>query len=275
MKPLFLLIALLYSMTFSYAQTTNNIIYLWPDEVPLAKDEKHPPVQTSDTSRGVIRLTDVTNPAILVYEPAPELRNGAAIIIAPGGGYQILAENIEGVEIAEWLNRLGFTAFVLQYRVPAQEEAALLDMQRALDIVNKRKEQWNLEAGKIGVMGFSAGGSLAARATPKGSEKITLGPDFAILIYPAYLSRGENNTITPDLNINSKTPPSFIFSTSDDPWSNISALTYARALQEADKSYEFHILPKGGHGYGLRPGNIAAETWPVLAEKWLRENVLK
>ena len=160
--------------------------------------------------------------------------------------------------------------------MPDKREEALSDIQRAIRIV---RQQSNSNNGKIGVLGFSAGGSLCVNAAIRFNEvtypktdiidSFSCRPDFAMLIYPAYLDEGENKSLTPSLRITNNTPPVFIFQTADDVYGN-SALVMTSALREKRIPVELHILPKGGHGYGLRPGNIAAETWPQLAERWLR-----
>ncbi|PIA79467.1 xylanase [Gaetbulibacter sp. 4G1] len=279
---IFLSIAIFFTLQ-NFAQTMETI-NLWTDQVPNEINEKHHAVQTSDTSNNVIRLTDVTNPILEVYKPDNAKNNGASIIVCPGGGYQILAIDLEGYEIAKWLNTLGFTAFVLQYRVPDNRLGALNDVQRAIRIVRSKAKDYNCNPEKIGVLGFSAGGSLSARAstnfdkeTYKKTDTIdenSCRPNFTVLIYPAYLSTGENNTISPELSITNQTPPMFIFATTDDAYSNKGSLVLSNALMEAKRPVELHVLPSGGHGYGLRKGNVAAETWPVLAEKWLM-NIIK
>ena len=188
----------------------------------------------------------------------------------------------EGYEVAEWLNSLGFTVFVLQYRVPDKQAGALMDVQRAIRIVRARADEWNLDGNKLGVMGFSAGGSLSARASTlydlesyesiDDMDEVSCRPDFSILIYPAYLDKGDNRSLTPELKVDEKTPPMFIFGTADDHYAN-SALVMASALRDAKVPVELHLLPSGGHGYGLRPGNIAAETWPGLLREWLEQVV--
>ncbi|MCB0650623.1 MAG: alpha/beta hydrolase [Saprospiraceae bacterium] len=259
---------------------TRDTIYLWPDEVPGETGAKHAPIQTDNTSGDVIRLTDITNPALIVFEPDKKSDSGAGIIICPGGGYNILAIDKEGYEIAAWFNNLGHTAFVLQYRVPDKQKGALNDIQRAVRIVRDKAEYYNINTEKIGVLGFSAGGSLCARSSTMftensyspidGIDTLSCRPDFSMLIYPAYLDMGENNSLTPELTITEKTPPFFIFGTADDKYGN-SSLIMAKALRDNNISVELHLLPKGGHGYGLRPGNIAAETWPSLAKDWLNK----
>jgi len=255
-----------------------EIIHLWPEDVPGETEAKHPAVKTDNTSGDVIRLSDVTNPVLEVYSPGKRESNGVGMIVCPGGGYNILAINLEGYEVAKWLNSLGYTAFVLQYRVPDKKEGALMDAQRAIRIVRSRAEEWNLDPHNIGIMGFSAGGSLSARVstlynkltyTPVDeADKLSCRPDFAALIYPAYLDKGEGRTLTPELRVDEHTPPMFIFETADDPYGN-SALVMAQALRDAKVPVELPFMPEGGHGYGLRSGNPAAETWPVLMGKWL------
>ncbi|HEY3390172.1 MAG TPA: alpha/beta hydrolase, partial [Prolixibacteraceae bacterium] len=205
-------------------------VYLWPGQVPGETGNKHEPVQTPDKTRDVIRLTDVTNPAFQVFKPEKETNNGAGVVVCPGGGYGILAINLEGYEIAAWLTKQGFTAFVLQYRVPDKRDGALMDIQRAIRIIRNNASSYGLKANQLGVMGFSAGGSLSARAAtiyPKKSyspvdkaDSLSCRPDFALLIYPAYLDLGTNRSLTPELTVDQNTPPMFIFATADDTYSN-------------------------------------------------------
>lgn len=268
---------LLVTMALSLFSQENEIIHIWPEKVPGETEAKHPAVQTDNTSGNVKRITDITDPVLEIY-PVPVKDSKGGIIVCPGGGYNILAIDKEGYEIAEWINSLGYSAYVLQYRVPQKQFGALQDIQRSIRIVRKMAEDWDPDESKIGVIGFSAGGSLCARAstmyTQKTYEKVdsrddlSCRPDFTMLIYPAYLDKGENRTLTPELKVNEKTPPTFIFQTADDRIGN-SALVYAQALRDAKVSVELHFLPEGGHGYGLREGNYAAETWPGLAEKWI------
>jgi acetyl esterase/lipase len=255
-----------------------EIIHLWPGQVPGETEAKHPPVQTDNTSGNVKRISDITDPVLVVYPADKKNNNGAGVIVCPGGGYNILAVDKEGYEIAEWLNSLGFSAFVLQYRVPKKQEGALQDAQRAIRIVRGNAKKWALIPDKLGIMGFSAGGSLSARASTMYNENtypeidktddLSCRPSFTLLIYPAYLDAGENRSLTPELTVNENTPPTFIFQTADDRLAN-SALVYTTALRDSKVPVELHLLPTGGHGYGMRTGNSAAETWPGLAEKWL------
>ena len=276
-----LILILLFTVA-NYAQTRNTI-HLWAGKVPGENEEKHEPIQTSNTRGNVIRLTDVTNPAVIVFEPDVSVNNGAGVIVCPGGGYKILAIDKEGYEVAEWLNKLGFTAFVLQYRVPDKQEEALFDIQRAIRVIRSKAPAWDLNTNKLGVLGFSAGGSLSARASTRYAvdtyakmdriDSISCRPDFAVLIYSSYLDDGENRSLTPELLVDNNTPPMFIFGTSDDRFGN-GSLVMAAALRDNEVPVEVHLLQEGGHGYGMRPGNIAAETWPLLAEDWLNKVVI-
>jgi len=277
MKNLFVFLLLLFLSISTNAQKS-EIIYLWPGKVPGELKEKQPPVIDTSKNDKILRFDEVTNPAIEVFLPDEAINNGSAVIVCPGGGYNILAFDLEGTEIAGWLNRLGFTAFVLQYRIPDKKGGALQDVQRAMRIVRNNPHKWNIDPEKIGVMGFSAGGSLSARASTlfnkktyppvDKSDSLSCRPSFTILIYPAYLDQGPSLTLTPELELSKDVPPIFIFQTADDPYGN-SALVMAAALRNAKLPVELHILSTGGHGYGLRPGKVAAETWPLLAEKWL------
>lgn len=279
MRSIFQIITLLLFTSASIVNAqSRGVIYLWPDKVPNEKMEKHLPVQTDNISGNVTRITDVTDPILEVFEPEEANGRGVGVIVCPGGGYNILAIDKEGYEIAEWLNGLGYTAFVLQYRVPNNQLGALNDIQRAVRVVRSEANRYHLDSEKIGVIGFSAGGSLCARAStlfnsdsyPKADsiDKLSSRPNFSMLLYPAYLDRGEGRTITPELVLGEDTPPFFIAGTSDDFYGN-SSLVFAQALRDNKRPVELHLLQKGGHGYGLRPGNIAAETWPSLAETWL------
>jgi acetyl esterase/lipase len=276
MKQLFVLIMLMLSAS-SFSQK-HEIIYLWPGKVPGEVKEKQAPVIDTSRNDKITRFAEITNPAIEVWQPDPKISNGVGMIVCPGGAYRYLSYSLEGTEVAAWLNKLGYTAFILQYRVPDKKEGALQDAQRTIRVLRGTAKKWNIDPEKIGIMGFSAGGSLSARtsilfnkrtyqAVDK-TDSLSCRPAFAMLIYPAYLDQGPNRTLTPELELTKDTPSIFIFQTADDQYGN-SALVMAGALRDAKLPVELHILAAGGHGYGLRPGKPAPETWPLLAEKWL------
>lgn len=256
----------------------SEIIYLWTSKIPDEDILKYPVRLYPDTTRGVLRITDITDPIITVYAPHGKHNFGTGVIVCPSGGYKYLAINIEE-EIAKWLNQLGITAFVLQYRVPGKQKVALQDVQRALRIIRINSANWKLDINKIGIIGFSAGGNLAARAATSFNE-ITYSPvdnidsisswaDYALLIYPSQLASVKNQKIISQLTVDKHTPPMFLFVASDDPFGI--PLQFADALYKAKVPFELHVSLKRGHGYGLRQGNAAAEAWPVLAEKWVKQ----
>jgi len=255
-----------------------QVITLWPDKVPgqiaLQKD-----AEISDNNSGnVTRLSLVTRPVIEVFVPERKNSKGTAIVVCPGGGYNILAINHEGYEVAEWLKGLGYHVFVLQYRVPGNRIGAFQDVQRAIRMVRGSSGDYDLDSWKVGVMGFSAGGHLSVRAAAGFNEisyepvdqidENSCKPDFAALIYPAYLDDSPDRILSPGINLEGDIPPIFIFGTADDPYGN-SALVMAQAMRDNKHQIEFHFLANGGHGYGLREGNPAADTWPGLLAKWL------
>jgi acetyl esterase/lipase len=275
MKKLFILT--LMTLSLSGFSQNKELVSLWPGKVPGEVKEKKPPVVDASRNDNVLRYSEVTNPALEIW-PAGQNNTRAAFVICPGGGYRILAYDKEGTEIAAWLNKLGFNAFVLQYRIPDKREGALQDAQRAIRYVRMNAAKWNIDPEKIGIMGFSAGGSLSARTSTMFGKRsyspvdkadtLSCRPSFAMLIYPAYLDQGPGNSLTPELELTKDTPPLFIFQTADDTYGN-SALVMTTAMRNSKLPVELHLMPTGGHGYGLRPGNDAAEAWPLLAEKWL------
>lgn len=274
------LLVFLGSVNFGFSQYATQIS-LWPSEVPGEETPKAKPVVQIDQKGVIERLLVVTNPMLEVYQPPKP--NGSAILIFPGGGYNRLAIKKEGYEIAEWLSKLGYTAFVLQYRVPDKQEGALMDAQRAIRIVRSKAKAYNINPDKIGVLGFSAGGSLAARAATSYEDQtyplvdemdsLSSKPNFSVLIYPAYLDQGENNSITPELRVTEETAPMFLFVAADDTHAN-SSLVMTQELRAKNVLVELHVVPKGQHGYGMRKGNPAAEAWPALVESWLKKYVI-
>lgn len=274
-----LIAMIMVSIAFSHAQQPATI-RLWPGNVPGETKQKAADIISSDQDGNVTRIAQVTDPVIEVFEPAGGNHTGIGIVVCPGGGYGILAIDLEGYEIAKWLNNIGITAFVLHYRVPDNRNGALMDAQRAIRVVRSRYALSQPALKKIGIMGFSAGGSLSARTSTRFEDKtyepvdkadeLSAKPDFTMLIYPAYLDEGPGRSLTPELKISAETPPMFIFETADDPYGN-SSLVMAGALRDKEVPVELHFLPVGGHGYGVRAGNPAAETWPALAEKWLKQ----
>jgi len=265
-------------------------VALWPGTAPgdapdLALEEKAVPGKPGQ--KQVTRLTGVTRPTIEVYKPAKDADTGAAVVVCPGGGYGILAWDLEGTEICRWLNSIGVTGVLLKYRVPGRKdrprgEPPLQDAQRAIRLVRANAKAWGIDPGRIGIMGFSAGGHLSAAASTNvdkttyepvdEADRLSARPDFAMLIYPAYLvadEKADAPTISPELTITKETPPTILVVTGDDRFTT-GALFYYRALRAAGVPAELHIYPTGGHGYGLRPSEHTVSTWPKRCEDWLR-----
>lgn len=233
----------------------------------------------------VLRLSGVSDPTITIYPASDEVATGAAMVVCPGGGYEILAYDLEGDEICQWLNEIGVTAVLLKYRVPRRtglekHTAPLQDVQRAISLVRSKAEELNLDPQRIGVMGFSAGAHLAAMASTSydkrtypevdAADKVSCKPDFCLLVYPAYLD-GPNFTIAPELKVTAQTPPTMLVQTEDDKSYINSSLFYYYALKEAGVPATMHLYSKGGHGYGLRDTGNTVNEWPYRAEEWFME----
>ncbi len=223
----------------------------------------------------VIRLGDVSDPTLTFYPAPPANNSGAIVIVFPGGGYRILAFDLEGSEVCEWLNSIGVNAALVKYRVPAapgalRYAAPLIDAQHSLEAVRAHAADWHIDPHRIGVLGFSAGGHLAALASNS-----TFRPDFALLIYPAYLTAEKDLTqLAPELPVSADTPPTFLIQTEDDGVHVENSLVYFAALKKYKVPAEMHIFAKGGHGYGLRQTAEPVTQWPKLAEVWLRSRGL-
>jgi len=234
----------------------------------------------------VTRLGNVSQPSITIYAPPVDKNTGAAVLVCPGGGYNILAFDLEGTEVCEWLNSIGVTGVLLKYRVPKRpgDEKHLLplaDAQRAMRLIRSRATEWKINPQRIGVLGFSAGGHLTANLSNNYDEKtydpvddadtLSARPDFALPIYPAYLvEKKQLDKLAPDMKVTGNTPPTFLVQTEDDGIHVENALFYYLALKQAKVSAELHVYPKGGHGYGLRPTDSVVTTWPKRAEDWMR-----
>jgi acetyl esterase/lipase len=269
----------------------SKTIELWNGTAPGDKGDLGEEMDTTKPSdhmvaeKRVSRIGNVSKPTIAIYKPAKAIDKGTAVLVCPGGGYNILALDLEGTEVCDWLNANGITAVLLKYRVPKRKglekhTAALQDAQRALGLVRFHAKEWGIAPGRIGVLGFSAGGHLAAalgsncetRSYPATDEAdaVSCRPDFTVLIYPAYLTvKEENDKVAPELNITSSTPPTFIAMAEDDPLRIETVLMYSVALKKAKVPFELHVYPSGGHGFGLRPTKDLATTWPQRAAEWM------
>jgi acetyl esterase/lipase len=264
---------------------------LWPNGAPGAPPNPLPEVDTTTAKdnliagKPLIRLGNVSTPTLTLYTPRSN-NTGAAVVVFPGGGYRILAIDLEGTEVCDWLNSAGIACVLVKYRVPdsgpyPKSSAALQDAQRALGIVRSHAGEWHIDPRRIGVLGFSAGAHLAAALSTHfdrrlydpidAADGLSCRPDFAVIIYPGYLALADKNFApNPDIPVTDQTPPSFIVQAEDDPVHVENAVVYFLALKNAKVPAELHIYAGGGHGYGLRRTALPVTTWPVSVETWLR-----
>jgi acetyl esterase/lipase len=307
MKDKFLaaLAVILFAVAFSYhaaaAQTQTQSgwqpssghtqIPIWPKGAPGPKINLPAEVDITTSKdnliagKPLIRLGNVLSPTITLYQPTTK-PTGAAIVVFPGGGYQILAIDLEGTEVCDWLTSSGIACIILKYRVPdsgpyPKSSAALQDAQRAVGFVRSHAAEWHIDLNRVGVLGFSAGAHLAAALsthydqriydTVDAADNVSCRPDFAVIVYPGYLAIAEQN-FAPNSEIHptEKTPPSFIVQSEDDPVHIENATVYFLALKNAKVPAELHIYADGGHGWGLRPTNQPVTHWPKLVDTWLR-----
>jgi acetyl esterase/lipase len=264
---------------------------LWPNGAPGAQTSSVPEVDITTANddliagRRLIRLGNVSVPTITLYK-ANNNPSGTAVVVFPGGGYQILAMDLEGTEVCDWLNSINITCVLLKYRVPdsgpyPKSAAALQDAQRAVGIVRARAAEWHIDPRRIGVLGFSAGAHLAAALSTHFEQRLyqavdaadqqSCRPDFTVLVYPAYISGTEQSVaIDPELRVTERTPPAFIVQAEDDHSYIASSIAYFEALRRANVPAELHLYAAGGHGYGLRRNAQPVTHWPDLVETWLK-----
>ena len=270
---------------------------IWPGTVPDARPFTGPETLKTDAKdlvagRPWTYINNVSKPTMTVYSPKG-VNTGAAVVVFPGGGYSILAIDLEGTEVCDWLTSKGITCVLSKYRVPGEGKRrksgaypaspeALEDAQRTLGLVRYHAAEWHIDPHKIGVMGFSAGGHMVAaisnhftqRLYPAVdlADKTSCRPDFAIAVYPGHLWTGKGLELKPDMikNISRQTPPTFLLQNEDDDVDHVEqSLVYYVGLKKAGVPVEMHLYAQGGHAFGLRRTNFPVSAWPQLVEKWL------
>lgn len=265
-------------------------IRLWPGEAPGekgglgAETDTMKPTDKLVANRTVSKIANISDPTIEVFRPDGVRDTGAAVLVCPGGGYYILALDLEGTETCAWLNSIGVTGVLLKYRVPRREgrppyAAPLQDAQRAMGLIRLHAREWGIDPARVGALGFSAGGHLCAalgaagpRTYPRVDAADDLGsrPDFLVLVYPAYLVAKGGLGLNPEVAVGAGAPPAFLAAAENDTEHVEDTLGYALALEKAGVPAELHVYPTGGHGFGLRPTRDAATTWPERTAEWMR-----
>jgi acetyl esterase/lipase len=267
------------------AHGDREFVLLWPEGAP-----------------GAVGTEPEDKPKLTLYRLSADKANGAAVVVCPGGSYRTLASDHEGKQVAEWLNTLGVSAFVLQYRVGPRyrNPAPAEDARRAMRLVRSNAQGWGVDPGRVGIMGFSAGGHLASTTGTRfdsGRHEVSdpvdhMGsrPDFVILAYPVisftapFTHRGSRlnllgeapdpalaESLSNELQVGAHTPPTFLFHTADDATVPVdNSLAFARALGSAGVPVELHVFPKGPHGVGLAPQDPVLSQWPKLCAAWLK-----
>jgi acetyl esterase/lipase len=297
MKPSAVLtgFCVLLTITAASAAQQPQMVDVWPGKAPgetgpvdaekvlEAKAGENPPVR---------RITNVTRPTLSIFRPASDKDTHAAVIVCPGGGYNILAWDHEGEQVAAWLNSIGVTGIVLKYRVPRREGTpsgtpppqALMDAQRAVSLVRSRASEWGLDPQRIGMLGFSAGGHITAWTSTNFDkrsyapiddvDRISSRPDFAVMIYPGGVVAKDTDDLSPEIRVTKETPTSFFAHAGDDRVRPQNSIIMYLALKKAGVPSELHIYASGGHGFGMRSIPHPAATWPQRCADWLQSQGL-
>jgi acetyl esterase/lipase len=287
-RPSLLLLSLLAALPLHASEPL--VVKLWPTGAPekpgvtIEAEKRMEPKNEKD----VLRVTNVTEPTLTVYRPAPPITpNGTAVLVCPGGGYGILAIEHEGTQVCDWLNSLGVTAVLLKYRVPVRDKTPgyepLQDAQRAIGIVRQNALQWGINPKRVGILGFSAGGHLSVMAALHANERTypndpeldvaDATPDFLIPIYPAYLvGKDDTFTLLPSVKVTPAAPPVCLVHAHDDNGvtsASASALLYME-YKKLKLPAELHIFSSGGHGFGMRKSEKPVSQWPQRVGEWMR-----
>ena len=273
---------------------------IWPTSVLHRHTPAGPETKTTRPDDHLVAdrpwtyIQNVSQPTLTVYSP-PEHNTGAAVIVFPGGGYQILAIDLEGTEVCDWLTARGITCVLLKYRVPnvgptwdqqcgcdrdTKSSAPLEDAVRTIRLVRYHAVEWHIDPHKIGVLGFSAGGHLVAAlstnydrrlyASVDTADVVSARPNFAVLVYPGHLYDPARRALNPQIRVKHQTPPTFILQAQNDSVDTVrNSLAYYEALRDVGVPAELHLYAEGGHAFGLRRTNLGITAWPGLVEDWL------
>lgn len=308
----FFLILILTGLPF-LLRAEPEVLDLWPENrmpgpAPLVDGEERNFTKQTDrliAGESIIKLGNVSEPQVHVFLPQPEKATGSAVVICPGGGFSILAWDLEGTEVAEWLNGLGIAAVVVKYRVPTRQHGdeltqapasesvkvpkkvlgPLMDAQRALSLTRAHAEAWRLDPDRIGVLGFSAGGVTAVVAALAdgdrayqmldAKDRVSCLANFALIIYPGGLVDPKTGELEPYVSVNATAPPMFFAHAADDRVTCLSSTAMFAALKLAGVPAALHVYATGGHGYGLRRTQEPVTEWTDRAEEWMRGQQLQ
>jgi acetyl esterase/lipase len=300
MKPLIVALFVVFTFSSLSAQTSawqpspgHTQVPIWPGTPP---DAQFGPPPNTETMPEPGEIDNVSRPTMTVYSPKGK-NSGAAVVVFPGGGYYVLAIDLEGTEVCDWLTSKGITCVLLKYRVPnsgmhgegpggrrqvkPKAPMALQDAQRTVGLVRFHAAEYHIDPHKIGVLGFSAGGHLVTdisthfdkRLYPAvdRADKESCRPDFAVVLYPGHLwSPSAKFELNPDITVNGQTPPTFLVQAENDPVDSVNnSLVYYAALKRAGVPAEMHLYAQGGHAFGLRRTKFPVTAWPQLVETWL------
>lgn len=261
-------------------------LQLWPDGPPSAMPAKSEATEKLIKSYGgttPTRLSDITDPTITVY--LPEKPSGAAVVVAPGGGFMFLSYSFEGTQVCEWLNSIGVAAVLLKYRTPTRDDTApyklpVEDAQRALGIVRHNAREWSIDPQRVGLLGFSAGANLAGHAawdrTPRTYPQVpaidnSRGPDFLVFVYGGgFLDPADKTKFRAGFSVPADAPPAFFVVAHDDKSNPIEAAMLYLEYKKLNLSAELHIYTRGGHGFGMRRDKNPINDWPQRCAEWLQ-----
>jgi len=306
MKPLVLALILGFLSIHSNAEVTvwqpspgHVQIPLWPDHIPDSSAKPGP--EFTELSKNTIAgkpylsARNISAPTMTLYQPKV-INSGVTVVVFPGGGFEILAIDLEGTDVCDWLVSHGINCVLLKYRVPSLpfdwhtnsrphnlmiSTESLEDAQRAMGLVRLHAKDWNIDPQKIGVLGFSAGGYLVAEISTNYKQRLyapvdaadreSCRPDFAVGIYPGHLSMGDKAPkLNPNIKVTPQTPPTFLVQAEDDYTDGINqSLVYYTALKDKRVPVEMHLFAQGGHAFGLRHTNLPITDWPDLMQTWL------
>jgi acetyl esterase/lipase len=281
------------------AADPSMVVAVWPDKAPdenapIGPERIHLSEQLDRTQVEVTEptrlITDVSKPTLSIFSPEKAKDTRTAMLICPGGGYWNLYWQLEGEEVAAWLNSIGVTGIILKYRVPRHSDEVkteparrpLQDAQRAVSLVRSKAAQWGIDPQRIGIIGFSAGGHLAIATATRFEKRtypivdeidqISCRPDFAILVYPGYLKPKDKDELAPGLVIPAGTPPVFLAHGGADlisPPEN--SVQMYLALRRAGIPAELHVYANTAHDFGVRPSDKPCSTWTESCAAWLRQ----